>query len=978
MKHFFCILGAASIYGVAGSKLSRGDVTLAQLSSSQLEEMIFQKPLTAWTEEPWAKDEVGINAKLPPCNLGYNRTYKSRYKCVDINECSSYHLNRCQNHNCANTQGSFVCKCHTGYNGSHPTCTDIDECTTRNATTGQLLHTCTLNAKFGQVCNNTVGSFVCRCAPGWAPSFFPNFTHLNCSSVNECKGQTHNCHPHGNCTDTTGSFTCKCNDGYLGDGVSCADVDECVLGLHSCHRDAECTDTIGSFTCECKIGFAGNGTNCTEINECNATEMVKLNYSSLNSSIDAYRGVQAGVHTCQANTSKCTNTWGSFLCACNAGYSGTGKECEDTNECTEQLDNCTLHSICTNTVGSYTCACKPGFKLANGTDGPNGTCIDIHECYINALARGGGTTTTTTGDGIRPPYKYGRFVTSKASLLSTHHGSSHGHQHRIGSDTDSDTESSTIPNALCHEKADCKNNFGSYTCTCQRGYYGDGLTCQNMNECTSGLHNCDQHAHCVDTIGSFKCACLPGYNGSGTFYTGGWPPIDGCWDYDECTNTSQAFLKHNLTNMSKLQEVPYNFTNYRACVTGGVCTNNVGSFSCKCGVGWEGTGAECSDIDECTLNKHNCDLNAWCNNTAGSFECKCNAGYFDLGQGVACNAEASIEVSQAKFSMIWNSTWLGVGKGWRPNYGWQRIKFKVPFSFTPVVVVQVPVAAEREVSPRISRVDRNGFDLQLAFANTTNGTEDGDFFLWLNKTVRTISYMAVRRGIQKLPDGTIVAAGAVDVQSSMKRSTGCTNADVKNAWQKFQFPTFNQRPVLLAQISGSPTSTWKGGGVPPRDFCVPAIRFNATWNESNNSNNSAWVTRICDYRKPAEKNRGSKQIGWIAIGSNFSNSTNSTSFFYNNWTATLNTTVKYASIIGKTNLTHGGSESLNFSQDFTQAPIVLLGKVSTGPHVVGRLDFLGSLSNNTEFKSIEDPTCASARLKQEYANLFVVEKLFTV
>eukprot|EP00933_Yihiella_yeosuensis_P011789 TRINITY_DN1194_c0_g1_i1.p1 TRINITY_DN1194_c0_g1~~TRINITY_DN1194_c0_g1_i1.p1 ORF type:complete len:948 (+),score=149.99 TRINITY_DN1194_c0_g1_i1:52-2895(+) len=913
---------------------------------------------------------------LPACAPGYNRTKKSKWACTDINECSNLPWNNCTVANpCVNTPGSYFCKCPTGYNGSWPTCTDIDECTQKNAF-GKLNHTCTLNAKFGQVCNNTVGSFVCRCNAGWAPSFFPNFTHLNCSNVNECIANTDNCHARANCTDTPGSFICECNGGYMGDGVSCADIDECVLGLDSCHQDAECTDTIGSFQCVCNVGFAGNGTNCTEINECNATLTPNVTWG-LNNSRDAFRGVQAGTHLCVANLSTCTNTYGSYLCACNAGYVGNGKDCQDINECSENLHNCTANSNCSNTVGSYTCACNTGYKMANGTDGINGTCIDINECYVNALARGGGTTTTTTGDGVDPPYKYGRFAS--ISMLSS--------DAAVATESDYQLSYESIPNALCNQQADCVNNVGSYSCICHRGYYGDGRSCQDMDECSSGLHNCDVHAHCVNTVGSFKCACHAGYNGSGTRYTGGWPPIDGCWDFDECTNTSQAYLHWNLTNMSKLKEIPYNFTNLNVCPRGGVCTNSVGSFSCRCGVGFEGDGGTCRDIDECTLNEHKCSKFAWCNNTEGSYECKCNAGYFDVGSGLSsgrqCDGEANIEVGQFKFSIIENSTWKGQKLGLVHKIGWQRIKFKVSFGIPPIVVAQVPLAGGREFSPRVKNISTDGFDFQLAFANSTNGTIDHAFFLWLNKTVRTISYMAAIPGVTKLPDGTIVQAGAENMATaSMKRSTGCSNAVFKKSWKKIKFETYNQRPVLLSQIVGSPHPEFIGGGVPPYFFCVSAIRFNASFNESNNSNNSAWIGGICDNRKegPAKDNldRGKSLIHWIAIGSNYSNATNASSFFYNNWTATLNTTVKYTSVIQRTNITHGATEEPTYGQAFAKAPIVLASKISTNGHVIGRLDFLGALGNRSQLKSVEDSTCTEHRLKSEYINMFVVEKTFTV
>ena len=33
----------------------------------------------------------------------------------------------------------------------------------------------------------------------------------------------------------------------------------------------------------------------------------------------------------------------------------------DIDECVLNTDDCSDFAICTNTIGSYTCACKPGF-----------------------------------------------------------------------------------------------------------------------------------------------------------------------------------------------------------------------------------------------------------------------------------------------------------------------------------------------------------------------------------------------------------------------------------------------------------------------------------------------------------------------------------------------------------------------------------------------------------------------------------------
>ena len=86
----------------------------------------------------------------------------------------------------------------------------------------------------------------------------------------------------------------------------------------------------------------------------------------------------------------------------------------------------------------------------------------------------------------------------------------------------------------CHTNATCTDTHGSHTCTCIDGFTGDGLTCQSMfgvtqlsmssqvlmhshldiNECVS-MRPCHSNATCTDTLGSFTCTCNSGFTGDG-------------------------------------------------------------------------------------------------------------------------------------------------------------------------------------------------------------------------------------------------------------------------------------------------------------------------------------------------------------------------------------------------------------------------------------------------------------------------------
>jgi alpha-tubulin suppressor-like RCC1 family protein len=66
-----------------------------------------------------------------------------------------------------------------------------------------------------------------------------------------------------------------------------------------------------------------------------------------------------------------------------------------------------------------------------------------------------------------------------------------------------------------------------------------------------------------------------------------------------------------------------------------VCINLFDSVSCGCKTGFSGSSFSCSDVNECSLNIHNCNANASCFNTVGSFNCSCTTGF--SGNGYACS-----------------------------------------------------------------------------------------------------------------------------------------------------------------------------------------------------------------------------------------------------------------------------------------------------------------------------------------------------
>ena len=51
----------------------------------------------------------------------------------------------------------------------------------------------------------------------------------------------------------------------------------------------------------------------------------------------------------------------------------------------------------------------------------------------------------------------------------------------------------------------CTNNDGSFTCTCNGGYTGDGIDCVDVDECADGTHTCQGSETCDNVDGTFEC-----------------------------------------------------------------------------------------------------------------------------------------------------------------------------------------------------------------------------------------------------------------------------------------------------------------------------------------------------------------------------------------------------------------------------------------------------------------------------------------
>ena len=139
----------------------------------------------------------------------------------------------------AKSDGSFVCRCKTGFQGKHPECVDKNEC----------LHKppkCGVNKR----CKNTLGSYECQCLAGYTMN-----STGGCTDVDECASFP--CGTGALCTNLPGTYNCTCLEGYYGNPEeACIDVNECEQS--PCAVNTFCKNLEGSYECQCSPVNGGN------------------------------------------------------------------------------------------------------------------------------------------------------------------------------------------------------------------------------------------------------------------------------------------------------------------------------------------------------------------------------------------------------------------------------------------------------------------------------------------------------------------------------------------------------------------------------------------------------------------------------------------------------------------------------------------------------------------------------------------------
>lgn len=292
-------------------------------------------------------------------------------------------------------------------------------------------------------------SFKCLCPLGFSASM------CEVETPNICQRE-HPCRNGGRCilhTDLE-HYQCNCLSGWRGE--LCEERDNCASS--PCKNGARCLSHSNGtgFTCECSNGFRGK--TCSEdINEC----------------------LELGDDLACNQKGTCINVPGSYVCNCEAGYTGQRCEtvyipCKTDNPCQNGGD-----CIADHLSKTYHCNCPAGFT---GRDCE----INIDDCGGNLCQNGG-----TCIDGINT---YTCLCPSNFT----------------GSYCSQDVDECSLQPQPCQNSATCANTIGGFNCICVNGWTGP--TCaENINDCANAP--CFNGATCHDRVGSYYCQCPPGKTG---------------------------------------------------------------------------------------------------------------------------------------------------------------------------------------------------------------------------------------------------------------------------------------------------------------------------------------------------------------------------------------------------------------------------------------------------------------------------------
>lgn len=379
-----------------------------------------------------------------------------------VNECKTGDYTCHANAKCIDRAKGYDCKCTEHYEGNgFDNCTPIDYCSVIPPVCNQYSNCVTGEYGVGHTC---------ECKPGYAGP--------KCLPVDPCLEDNGGCDANANCISTIigydANHICKCKMGYYGSGKVCQAIDPCEY--HNCDINAVCVPNAvivdeEDYECKCKDGWKGNGYFCEEYkNPCDDVVCIAEAHCEI---VTSQYGHEAGI------------------CVCNDGFKGNGQVCNPKEPCEDH--DCHPLAICTPLGGygdGHICTCKDGLE-GDGVD----VCVSPNPCdncdqYAVCKPKFGYSGAEVMGCVCKQPYigdglscRIGKPCKNKCpkgtncadgKCLCPSYGLWYDWGKRKCMDKD-ECNNTKLNN--CSPNASCKNKFDGFTCTCNPGFVGDGVTC---------------------------------------------------------------------------------------------------------------------------------------------------------------------------------------------------------------------------------------------------------------------------------------------------------------------------------------------------------------------------------------------------------------------------------------------------------------------------------------------------------------------